>query len=195
MDLPLNVDVHCTDGLGGCSTRIIVDPASCTVTHLVVADKQAPHTEYLVPISYIRETTPEVILISCTRQALRDMEPFFQTEYLRTTPADIRRLPAAYMWPYQPHGLIRSYTVKTKRIPCHEQEVPRGTHAQTHDGNDLGEIEEFLVESTSGQITHIVLRQGRLWHHKALLVPGSEIERIEEGIVYLNLDKKELVDA
>ena len=65
MDMPLNVDVHCTDGLGGCSTRIIVDPAARVVTHLVVADNQAPHTEYLVPVSYIKATTPEVILIEC----------------------------------------------------------------------------------------------------------------------------------
>jgi hypothetical protein len=195
MDMPLNVDVHCTDGLGGCSTRIIVNPAARVVTHLVVAGKRAPHTEYLVPISYIRETTPEVILISCTRQALRDMVPFVQTEYLRTTPADIRRLPAAHLWPYQPHGLIRSYAVKTKRIPRHEQEVPRGTHAQSHDGSDIGEIEAFLVESTTGQITHVVLRTGHLWHHKALTVPGSEIDRIEEGTVYLRRDKDELVSA
>lgn len=195
MDIPLNVDVHCTDGLGGCSTRIIVDPVAQVVTHLVVADSKAPHTEYLVPITTIKETTPAVILLGCSRQALRSMEPFIQTEYLRTTPADIRRSPEAYMWPYQPHTLIRAYTVKTKRIPRHEQEVPRGTHALAHDGRDVGEIEEFMVDASNGHITHIVLRYGHLWHHKEVTVPVSDVDRIEEGTVYLKLDKDELANA
>ena len=49
MKLPLNVDVHCTDGRCGRSTYIIYNPATETVTHVVVKELKSPQTERLAP--------------------------------------------------------------------------------------------------------------------------------------------------
>ena len=42
MEIPLNVDVHCSDGHCGRSTYIILNPTTEQVTHLVVKQKQPP---------------------------------------------------------------------------------------------------------------------------------------------------------
>ena len=59
MNFPLDADVQCTDGPGGVSTTIIVDPANETVTHIAVRDPERVHTEYLVPVDQVGETTAD----------------------------------------------------------------------------------------------------------------------------------------
>ena len=36
MEIPINADVYCSDGLGGRSSQVIVDPIHKQVTHFVV---------------------------------------------------------------------------------------------------------------------------------------------------------------
>ncbi len=36
INIPLNVDVYCSDGMCGRSSQVIVDPVNKQVTHLVV---------------------------------------------------------------------------------------------------------------------------------------------------------------
>jgi sporulation protein YlmC with PRC-barrel domain len=50
-------------------------------------------------------------------------------------------------------------------------------------------VDEFLVDPGSGQITHLALREGHLWGRRDVTIPVSAIDRIEDDIVYLKLDK------
>jgi hypothetical protein len=43
MDIPLNAEVHCTDGVCGRSTYVIVNPVNEQVTHVVVREAWFPH--------------------------------------------------------------------------------------------------------------------------------------------------------
>ena len=56
MDIPMNAEAYCADGLCGHSAYIIVNPISRQVTHLVVKERTAPHTERLVPVRWVMET-------------------------------------------------------------------------------------------------------------------------------------------
>ena len=40
-----------------------------------------------------------------------------------------------------------------------------------------------------GKITHLVLRKGHFWEQKDISIKMRHVERIEEEIVYLNLEK------
>ena len=79
MDIPLNANVECTDGLSGRSTYVIVNPIAQQVTHFVVKEKKRPHTERLVSLDKIEETTPNLIRLRCTKNELAKMEPFIGT--------------------------------------------------------------------------------------------------------------------
>jgi hypothetical protein len=72
MDMPLNVEVYCVDGVCGRSKEVIVDHETEKVTHLVVREKDSPSAEILVPVDLVTKTTPhEILLRSSTPTAMR----------------------------------------------------------------------------------------------------------------------------
>jgi sporulation protein YlmC with PRC-barrel domain len=191
MDIPLNVDVQCTEGICGQSTYVIVHPASKKVTHVVVQEPQFPHTEYMVPVERIVESTPERILLDCTRQELADLDPFIETEYVEGDLTELEYGEDDYrMWPYAlPENDV--IPIEYERVPPGELAIHRGAHVRATDG-PVGRVDEFLIDPANEHITHLVLREGHLWGQKDVTIPISEIDRFEKDIVYLKLDKEQI---
>jgi sporulation protein YlmC with PRC-barrel domain len=81
--------------------------------------------------------------------------------------------------------------VDEKQIPPDELAIHRGTQVEARDGN-VGEVSEFLVNPTTGHITHLVLKEGILWNKKAVTIPAAQIDRMEKDTVYLKLEKAEV---
>ena len=88
---------------------------------------------------------------------------------------------------YMTEAVELSY-LNEEQIPENELAIHRGAHVEASDGR-VGQIDEFLIDSATGQITHLVLRQGHLWGKKDVTVPVSAIDHIQEDLVILNLDK------
>ena len=53
----------------------------------------------------------------------------------------------------------------------------------------MGQVQEFVIDPKTDRVTHLVLREGHLWGKKDVTIPLDQIERIEEDVVYLKLDK------
>ena len=191
MDVPLNVDVQCTDSVCGQSTYVIVNPSSKRVTHVVVREQLFPHTEYLVPVELIHESTPERILLHCTSQELATLDPFVETEYVEGGLAELEYNEDEYlMLPYVfPEN--ERIPVEYERIPPGELAIRRGAHVRATDGR-VGRVDEFLIDPANEHITHLVLREGHLWGQKDVTIPLSGIDRIEQDTVYLKLDKGQI---
>ncbi len=196
MDIPVNAQVECTEGLCGRSTYVVFNPITDRLTHLVVRETDSPHREHLVPIEEVKETTPDLILLRCTRAGLASMGDFIEREYLHITDSLGGYEPEEIMiWPYAmpateyipPENLLVQVT--HKRVPPHELAVHRGARVMATDGH-VGQVDEFLVDPASEQITHLVLREGHLWGKVDVTIPISEIGHIEENSVYLKLSKK-----
>jgi uncharacterized protein YrrD len=191
MDIPLNVDVRCTDSVCGQSTYVIVNPSSKRVTHVVVREQWFPHTEYLVPVELIRESTPERILLYCTSQELTTLDPFVETEYIEGDLTELEYNEDEYlMWPYALPENER-IPVEYERIPPGELAIRRGAHVRATDGR-VGRVDEFLIDPANEHITHLVLREGHLWGQRDVTIPLSGIDRIEQDTVYLKLDKSQI---
>ena len=79
MDIPIDVEVHCTDGPGGHSSAIVLNPVTKEVTHFAVRTKGFLSDEYLVPVAFIAESTPARISLSCSRAELAQCQPFEKT--------------------------------------------------------------------------------------------------------------------
>jgi hypothetical protein len=60
--LTIGVDAICADGFCGEVTRVVVDPAARTVTHLVVAPKYRRGLGKLVPLELVDARADEVRL-------------------------------------------------------------------------------------------------------------------------------------
>lgn len=190
MDFPLNVEVHCPDGRCGRSTYIILNPVTEQVTHMVVQEQKAPHTERLVPVDWVKETTPELILLNQPKEAVETLASFNQTDFVHqdlphhTPDPEVTLL----LWPFAV-ATSKITSEEYKKIPPGELAVRRGARVRASDGR-IGHVDEFLVDAESGYITHLVLREGLPWDKKHVTIPISQIDRIEENIVHLKLDKR-----
>jgi len=180
MDMPVNADVHCADGLCGRSIGVIIKPASQQVTHLVVKEKKTPNAKRLVPVDWVMETTPHLIHLRCTSDELAGMDDFIEPEYIM-------------VWPYAfaPMQESQMVMIEHERVPQGELAVHRGALVEAADGH-VGQVDEFLVDPADEHVTHLVLREGHLWGQKDVTIPVSQIERIEANTVYLKLDKRNI---
>lgn len=189
MDLPINAEVSCSDGPCGRSTRVILNPVTDQVTHLVVSERGFAHTEFLVPLELLVESSPTTIRLRCSGEELREMERFIEVEYLPGEGAYLSYGMNDYMlWPYTMLD-AQQVPLEHERIPPGELAVGRHAQVEASDGH-VGRVDEFLVDPVSGHITHLVLREGHLWGQKDVTIPVSSIARISEETVHLTLDKR-----
>lgn len=188
MKLPLNVDVHCSDGRCGRSTHIIFNPVTERVTHIVVKQGRKSQAERLVPVSWISETTPELILLNRTRDEVAALKTFHQTDFVqRDVPHYAAEPEFTLLWPYRIPAK-KMIAEKHRQIPAGELAVRRGARVRAIDGW-VGRVDEFAVDPESGHITHLVLREGLPWDRRHVDIPVSAINRIEENVVHLKLNK------
>jgi sporulation protein YlmC with PRC-barrel domain len=185
--------VHCTDGRCGRSTHVILNPATERVTHLVVKGRKPSRVERLVPVERVANTAADVILLDCTREEFAQLEPFKQTDFIYGDLPHYATDPKLTMlWPYVVPAK-RLVDVKVRRIPPGEFAVRRGAQVRAIDGR-VGRVDEFCVDPESGHISHLVLREGHLWEGRAVTIPVSQIDRIEENVVHLKIDKKAVAE-
>jgi uncharacterized protein YrrD len=195
MDIPVDVDVYCQDGLCGRSTYVILNPTRRTVTHVVVQKHGFVHSTHLVPIDHIVESTAERITLRCTQAEVLRLPTFLETEFVPSEQAEdyLRERyegDAFMLWPYRsPEDDMA--LVDVEQVPPGELAIPRGTAVKATDGH-VGHVDEFLINPETGHITHLILGEGHLWGHKEVMIPVSAIKQIEEDGVYLQLDKESI---
>jgi hypothetical protein len=188
MDMPLNVEVYCADGLCGLSKELVLDRTSEEVTHLVVKEKRSPRAELLIPVDQVMETTAHKIQLRCTRDELAKMQPLMKVEVLR------EQVPRYVAGPYVlPVGVPETEWVAVSResIPPGEVAVRQGARVEATDG-PVGRLDEFLVDPVNEHVSHLVMREGHLWGRRDVTIPVSEIDRLEGDTIYLKLDKEQV---
>lgn len=188
MDIPMNAEVRCSDGLCGHTTGIIVNPITQKITHVVVKEKQSPHTERLVPENYILEATPESIHLRCKDGELSAFDEFVVFRFVQADmPPHFPLGNTTVFWPYSVADEI-TLVSKEERVPPGELAIHRMARVEASDGF-VGRVDEFLVDPVDGEITHLILREGHLWGQKDVTIPVSQIDHFGADTAYLKLDK------
>jgi len=188
MDIPINVKVSCESEIVGRSICIIINPINHKVTHVVVKMEPFPHTERLVAVDLIEESTPDNIQLACKKEDLKGMQPFVEFRFLPGDETDQEYTVASYrLWPYA-LPIDEPIPVEYEHIPSGEIAFHRGSQVKATDGT-VGQIDEFLIDPKSELITHLILREGHLWGKKEISIPISEIDHIGEDVIYLKLDR------
>jgi sporulation protein YlmC with PRC-barrel domain len=198
MEISLNAQVEYTDGVVwhavGRTVSVLINPVFDQVTHLVVKEDEAPHTEYLVPVELVAETTDQVIRLHCNKAELEQLEPFIKTTFIeKTVPASnfgysggLYGMGAYYYAPYVTLDVTVKVPVEHPQIPPGELAVRRGAHVEATDG-PVGKVDEFVVDPENGHITHLLMREGHLWGKRDVIIHVSAIGEIRDGTVFLNL--------
>jgi PRC-barrel domain len=203
MEIPLQAQVECTDGVCGRSVYVLINPVIDQVTHLVVREDALPNKEYIVPVDIVSETIADTIQLRCSKAELEKMDPFVQTEFVREKMSDLdmgydRGFGYGggdnYYWPYASSGSTVVVSTEYQQIPPGELAVRRGTPVEATDGH-VGRVDEFVVNPENGYITHLVMREGHLWGQKDVIIPVSAMKATGdtyEDAVFLNIDKRQI---
>lgn len=200
MEIPLDAQVECKDGVCGRSEFVLINPVNAQVTHLVVKENSSGNKEYIVPVDKVAETIADTVRLCLNKAELEKMEPFIETRFIKWDPPDRsnvgweRGMYGLGTYYYMPYNTIdeRAYEpVKIQNVPKGELALHRGTRVEATDGY-IGNIDEFIVDPKNSQITHLVMREGHLWGKKDVIIPVSAIDKTYEDIVFLNLDKRKI---
>ena len=178
--------VSCSDGLCGELSRMIIDPTTRSVTHLVIEPKHRGEHGRLVPLDLVDTTTGDIRL-RCILAEFGQLEPAEETELLGGAGATGVGGTSAPMG--IPHA---SRTDVQDVIPRGEREVGRGDHVHALDG-EIGQVEGCLVDPVDHRVTHVLLQEGHFWGRKEVAIPMSAVTGLEDGI-QLNLTKKQIED-
>jgi sporulation protein YlmC with PRC-barrel domain len=197
MDIPIDAEVSCTDGPVGQSTRIVLNPLNAEVTHLVLKPKGLFEGEYLVPVDLIADSGPDFISLRCTKNELAQQKLYSNVRFVDIDeygselqePLEVPKADTI-VWPYvTADGHLGTYADVTP-VPHDELAVHRGTRVESSDGHHIGRVDEFLVDPDSYHVSHLILREGHLLGHRDVAIPVDQIERAEEDVLRVKLDKK-----
>jgi uncharacterized protein YrrD len=183
--------------------RIVLNPSTEKVTHLVVRKGLLLPEDKLVPLDLVDAITEDQIALKETVAALSDLTDFEETYYLSYPEEGAKRpVPADYARPvywYPPPGTpwwgfpASPYIGFTDTPPVTEveQNIPEGTVALQEgadvisaDGKHVGDVEQIFTETETNRATHFLISQGLLLKEKKL-VPTAWIDTIGERAVSL----------
>jgi len=186
MDLHLKAYVDCTDGRIGHLENIIVNPQAEKVTYLVIKEHDIANTLRLVPEKFVKSADHETVELRIDKKKIQKMKHFIQEDYV---PSNIMLYMAEQEGWYA--GIPAAMFVEREAIPTGGVAVHKGAKVFAKDEH-VGKVDEFLVEGKTGRITHLVLVEGHLWGKKDIAVPVKQIDRYENGDVYLKIDKAQV---
>lgn len=192
MDIPLHADVDCSDGPGGQTTAVIVDPHTNKLTDIVVRESGLIGVEYIVPVELVAQSDASHVVLSCTRAKLAEQQTFIAYQY-QPIPDEV---PLAYLGPtvYQPYSLLdqeMNVPVGHESTPFGELALHRGATVRAADGR-VGHVDDLSIDQRTHAISHIILREGHLWGAKDIAIRVAQIDRIDEDEVFLKLTKAEI---
>ena len=191
MKYPLKAVMHCSDGRIGRLVCVIVNTKKKKVSHLVVRDQKSHDKKYLVPSRWIKVTTPELILLNATKSEVRDLDTFEENEFTQVKvsgyASDTR---ITELWPH----VVKTnkiYAAGRQQMNVGETEISLHSKVRAIDGR-IGEVSEFIVDHSTWQITHLVVKKGLPWDKKQVSIPVTAIDSIEDNKIFLNLKKEDV---
>ena len=209
----LGADVRCADGECGKIKSLVINPGDDAVTHLVVEPAHRQGLGKLVPLRLvdtgIAYTPKGEVQLRCTMAEFGQLDPAEATYFF---PGDedyeIYRREPVVSWPYyvspgatppgesdgpgDPGEVAQVVTIDTvpDQLPG-EDEVSRGERVHAKDG-DIGHIQGIVVDSGSGRVTSVVLREGHLLGRRMVLIPRSAVAEVGADGFHLHITKEQV---
>jgi sporulation protein YlmC with PRC-barrel domain len=209
----IGVPVSGSDGEIGKLTRVVVDPITRAVTHLVVEPRHLEGPSRLVPISLVDSVSPEQIKLGCGSAEFERLDPAEETQFLPLQPGTPES--AEYQaygpgevlsWPYYSLALEgRGFgpgsmgvagglplAVTYDKVPLGEVAIRRGEPVHATDG-EIGRVQGLVIDTSDQHVTHVLLAEGHLWGRKEVAIPISAVSRVNDGI-RLSITKHDVQD-
>jgi hypothetical protein len=206
-EFTLGARASCSDGFCGEVIRTILDPATRTITHLVIEPRHKQEEGRLVPLELV-ETAGGEIRLRCSLAEFERLDPAEEVDVVESDYGGGYGSAAAV----QGYGNVgsmgvgasssgmgigmglghRTPTVVSHAVPVGETEVERHESVHAVDG-EIGRVEGFIVDPADNKVTHVLLQEGHMWGRKEVAIPVSAIVSVDAGI-RLNITKQQVED-
>lgn len=202
----LGAEVRCADGDCGRVKSLVVNRDDDAVTHLVVEPAHRRERGKLVPLGLVDTGAAgdSEVRLHCTKAEFGELDPAEAT-YARSDEdfkRSERREPAV-AWPYySPPGSllpgepgepaavdVAAVDIVEDELPG-EDEVSRGEHVHATDG-DIGHVRGIVVDTGSGRVTSVLLREGHLLGGRTVLIPRSAVALVDVDGFHLNIAREQ----
>jgi sporulation protein YlmC with PRC-barrel domain len=201
-EFAIGTKASCPDGACGEVRRLVIDPATDTVTHLVIQPGHRRESGRLVPLDLI-ETTAGEIRLRCTRAEFDKLEHAEERDQVEglglPPPGEVYGASGdayAFVGPGELMDLgpapVRRKVIIEDVVPLGETQVRPGDHVHAADG-EIGRVRGCLVDPADHRVTHVLLREGHLWGHKEVGIPIGAVTGVQDGI-RLNITKHQVED-
>lgn len=179
-------EAHCTDGVCGEVSRIVLDPVSRAVTHLVIDPRHRRTSGRLVPIELI-DTTHGEVRVRCTLAEFGKLDPAEAHRFIEGVSHD----GLGPLGMDSPLGIPHPVEMTVEDVvPLGETELRRGEPVHAVDG-EIGQVQGFALDPGDHRVTHVLLKEGHLWGRREVAIPVSAIRSVRDGIA-LNITKEEV---
>ena len=187
----------------GLLDRVVLDPETMDVTFLVIKEGVLFKKDRLIPIQYLNRQVGKRITLNKTANDLDDMPPYDETAYVGydrrgyAEGASLEDADAVYWYP-PVHtawwtvggGMLvppkPRFVKKEEVIPDDDIALDEGAKVIAREGNEIGTVEQVIIEPDELRATHIVVGRGLL-NKEYKLVPTLWIKDVTEEKVYLTI--------
>ena len=180
--------------------RVVIDPNTAEVTHLVIQIGLLKAKHKVVPIDLVMSGDENQIVLRLAAEEVAQQPDFEEIEYLvtdetklgRDTTEVVAHEPLAFAWyplyppsPLVPYRRELPYATGTHlNIPDGTVAVKEGAKVITRDGKQTGRIDEVLTETDGPGVAYMLIATGLLQREKKL-IPVRWIDSLNEDEVHL----------
>lgn len=182
--------------------RVVIEPKSNEVTHLVVRRGRLTVHDKVLPLERVEIGAEDGIIVRLTPDEFDQLPDLEATQFIavdesklgRSEETDAARpLPAIYWLPTSPYSPLLprvggpAFRVTAQlNIPAGTVAVKEGAQVIARDGKRSGQVDEVLTADKGDRITHVLISSGQLVKEKKL-IPINWIETLGENEVHLSV--------
>jgi osmotically-inducible protein OsmY/sporulation protein YlmC with PRC-barrel domain len=195
----IGAPVFALDGRNGHLDKVVIDPNTRRITHLIIHRGFLLTEDRIVPVELVERVTPEGIFLHLTSEELT-RQPRYQEERFVAPPpgwepfpgyaaTDVRFWGLPYGGVTPPIQPVVAYTIR-QGIPERTIVLERSTEVRTRDEVE-GEIDHLLVDPIRQELTHLVVR----FHdqpQQPVIVPFDWVAELGDGFVVLKATSEDL---
>lgn len=196
--LVIGNEALCSDGYRGEMRAVVIDPDARTVTHIVVEPDGRRGLARLVPLDLVDAASGQINL-RCTQPEFMKLDAAEETlaEFAVGQTVPVQLLAPGWRGTGEPaedgSEILRIPEKETIDIvPEGEVEEHGGDHVHATDG-DIGQVRAFRIDPVSGQLTHVLLKEGHAWGRKDVAIPFDKVSGFDGGI-RLTVSKQQVKD-
>ncbi len=206
MHLTKGADVYSAQGDKlGTLNRVIIDPNTRKVTHLVVEKGLLFNTNKIIPIEQVDPQNEEKIVLTSSEHDLKEFQDFEEDHFVSLDEAENTEPGVEYSYWYPPPTFpawrtgmqmvmppVPTYAIRTtQNVPDGTVALDEGARVESADGKQVGHIEQLIVEPENNHVTHLVISAGLLFKERKL-IPVNWISTIGEREVRLSVNARTL---